>query len=80
MCECYGVAALESDVRGDIPEEIQITQILTVGLFDGLGALRLAVDALGIPVAGHLSVEKEPTARRVVESYFSLMPFSMKMS
>ena len=66
----YGVAALGSEVRGDIPEEIQITQVLTVGLFDGLGALRLAVDALGIPVAGHLSVEKEPTARRVVESYF----------
>ena len=66
----YGVAALDSEVRGDIPEEIHTTQVLTVGLFDGLGALRLAVDALGIPVAGHLSVEKEETAKRVVESYF----------
>lgn len=61
---------LDSEVRGDIPEEIHTTQILTVGLFDGLGALPLAVDALGIPVAGHLSVEKESTAKRVVESYF----------
>ena len=66
----YGMAALDAEVRGDIPEEIQTVQVLTVGLFDGLGALRLAVDALGIPVAGHLSVEKEETARRVVESYF----------
>ena len=64
------MAALDSEVRGDIPEEIHTTQVLTVGLFDGLGALRLAVDALGIPVAGHLSVEKEETAKRVVESYF----------
>lgn len=64
------MAALNAEVRGDIPEEGSVAQILTVGLFDGLGALRLAVDALGIPVAGHLSVEKEESARRVVESYF----------
>ena len=64
----YGVAALDAEVKGDIPEEIQTIQVLTVGLFDGLGALRLAVDAFGIPVAGHLRVEKEETAKRVVES------------
>ena len=39
-----------------------------MGLFDGLGALRLAVDSLGVGVAGHLSVEKEGAGRRVVES------------
>ena len=51
----YGVAAL---------------QILMVGLFDGLNALRLAVDSLGVGVEGHLSVEKEGTGRRVVEAFF----------
>ena len=40
-----------------------------MGLFDGHGALRLAVDSLGVGV-GHLSVEKENTGRRVVEAFF----------
>ena len=32
-------------------------QVLSVGLFDGIGALRVACDFLGLPVAGHVSVE-----------------------
>lgn len=64
----YGLAFI--DVQGDIPEEIEVIQVLTVGLFDGLSALRLAVDCLGVAVAGHVSVEREETARRVVEAYF----------
>ena len=66
----YGVAALHTEGRGDLPQEGDTLQIFTVGLFDGLGALRLAVDSLGIGVAGHLSVEKENTGRRVVEAFF----------
>lgn len=77
----YGVAALSSEVRGDIPEEECVSQILTVGLFDGLGALRLAVDSLGVPAAGHLSVEKEEAGceesgcqtEGIVRSSFSTM-------
>ena len=66
----YGVAAANSMVRGDIPESHDMIQVLTVGLFDGIGALRLAADTLGLPVAGHVSVEQDAKGRRVVESWF----------
>ena len=66
----YGVAALNAETRGDLPLEGDTLQVFSVGLFDGLGALRLALDSLGVAVAGHLSVEKEGTARRVVEAFF----------
>lgn len=41
-----------------------------VSLFDGIGALRIAVDALQVPVAGYVAAEISPEARRVVESWF----------
>lgn len=48
-----------------------MTSVLTIGLFDGMGALRVAADAIGLPVVGHVSVEKHAPARRVVESRFA---------
>eukprot|EP00438_Fugacium_kawagutii_P022277 Skav211451 [mRNA] locus=scaffold1591:605464:608010:- [translate_table: standard] len=66
----YGVAASLSDVRGDVPEEHDFCQILSVGLFDGISALRLALDVLGLPIAGHISVEQDERATRVVQSFF----------
>ena len=66
----YGVAASSAAVRGDLPEEHDYTQILSVGLFDGIAALRVALDCLEVPVVGHVSVEKVDSARRVVESRF----------
>ena len=66
----YGMAALNSEVRGDVPEAHDLVQVLTVGLFDGIGALRVACDILGLPMAGHVSIEKDPKGRRVVESFF----------
>ena len=57
-------------VRGDLPEEHDFIQVLCIGLFDGIGALRVAMDSLGVATAGHISVEKSAEARRVVESYF----------
>ena len=66
----YGYAASVSGVRGDIPEAVELTQVLSVGLFDGIAALRVALDTLRAPVAGHISVESNPEARRVVESNF----------
>ena len=51
-----------SDVRGG--------RVLSIGLFDGIGCLRVALDLLGCEVAGHISVEKDPVARRVVEHPF----------
>eukprot|EP00435_Cladocopium_sp_Y103_P021547 s123_g5.t1 len=66
----YGVAAANSQVRGDVPELHDMDQVLTVGLFDGIGALRVAADVVGLPMAGHISVELDPKGRRVVESWF----------
>ena len=65
----YGVCASNAVVRGDIPEAHEVIQVLTVGL-TGLGSLRVAADSLGLPVAGHVSVELDPRGRRVVESWF----------
>ena len=45
-------------------------RILSIGLFDGIGCLRVALDLLGCDVAGHISIEKDPCARRVVEHHF----------
>lgn len=67
----YGALAAGSQIRGDVPEEHDFQQILTVGLFDGISALRMAMDVLGCQVAGHVSVEKEASARRVVEAWFA---------
>ena len=66
----YGHAAGLSTVRGDLPEELDMVQVLSIRLFDGIGALRVGLDALHAPVAGHISVEKNEGARRVVEANF----------
>eukprot|EP00435_Cladocopium_sp_Y103_P010521 s2009_g2.t1 len=65
-----GAVAKQCSLRGDIVEPADVPSVLTVGLFDGIGALRVAADALGWNVAGHISVEKSPAAQRVVESKF----------
>ena len=65
-----GVVASDCRVRGDVIEPLELTGVLTVGLFDGVGALRVAADALGWNVAGHISVEKSRPAARVVEHHF----------
>ena len=66
----YGLSASQAPVRGDLPDSQDLSQILSIGLFDGIAALRVALDCLGIPVAGHVSVESNPQAHRVVESFF----------
>ena len=65
-----GQAAAACTTRGDLPEVDDMCQVLTVGLFDGIGALRAAADAAGLPVAGHISVEMNHSASRVLESKF----------
>eukprot|EP00435_Cladocopium_sp_Y103_P048720 s474_g14.t1 len=67
----YGMVASRAAVRGDLPEEHDFCQILSIGLFDGIAALRVALDCLEVPVVGHISVEKEQAAQRVVESAFA---------
>eukprot|EP00435_Cladocopium_sp_Y103_P065369 s173_g27.t1 len=66
----FGVAAEAALVRGEWPEPLEYTEVLTVGLFDGIGALRVAADALHLPMAGHISVECNTYANRVLESAF----------
>ena len=44
--------------------------VLSIGLFDGVACLRVALDLIGARVVGHISVEKELSARRVVEYHF----------
>lgn len=42
----YGAAAANASVRGDLPEEHDLMRVLSVGLFDGVGCLRMACDVL----------------------------------
>eukprot|EP00438_Fugacium_kawagutii_P019799 Skav234936 [mRNA] locus=scaffold2677:147840:152458:- [translate_table: standard] len=66
----YGHRAAVSTIRGDVPEAHDWAQVLSVGLFDGVGALRVACDALQLPMCGHISIEQNKMSSRVVESYF----------
>ena len=66
----FGKMVAKGALRGELAEHRPEHMVLCVGLFDGIGALRVALDLLGVQVIGHVSVEKEPTARRVVEAHF----------
>lgn len=58
----YGIAAAQAQCRGDIISQDEVGPII--------GALRVAVDALRVLVAGYVSAEISEEARRVVESWF----------
>ena len=66
----FGQAAASASIRGDLPEPADVCAVLTVGLFDGVGALRVAADACQLPVLGHISVEVKKEASRALESKF----------
>ena len=66
----FGVTAQSASVRGELEEPFDEFQVLTVGLFDGISALRVAADLLRLPLAGHISVECNAHANQVVESHF----------
>ena len=75
FCASVGVTKAGSLVsqgllRGEIQEGQGDHRVLSVGLFDGIGALRVALDLCGANVLGHISVEKNPIAARVVEAHF----------
>lgn len=65
-----GRTVAQGGLRGQWPEHGPEVGILAIGLFDGIGALRVALELLGIPVVGYISVEKHEPARRVVESHY----------
>ena len=66
----FGSMVSQGSLRGDHPESRHDHKVLTIGLFDGIGALRVAADLLHLDLLGHISVEREPSAQRVVESHF----------
>ena len=65
-----GLMVSQGALRGEFPENRSELSVLRIGLFDGISALRVALDVLGVRVIGHVSVEKSAVARRVVESHF----------
>ena len=65
-----GVMVEQGQLRGEAPELRVDHKVLTIGLFDGIAALRVAADVVGLDMVGHISVEKDGSARRVVESQF----------
>ena len=71
----WGVKASQGTVRGERFEGFQEMGLLVISLFDGVGALRLSLDALDVPLAGYVSVEKDPCARRVLESFYPSCSF-----
>ena len=66
----FGAQVCKGGLRGDYGEDQRDHQILSVSLFDGIGALRVALDLLGVSVLGHISVEQNGCATRVVEASF----------
>jgi len=65
-----GCLAAQGKLRGELPELRHEHRVLCIGLFDGIGALRVACDLLGLQVLGHVGVEIDAAARRVVTSHF----------
>ena len=65
-----GVHAASCDVRGDLPDIDDHVQVLTIGLFDGIGALRVGADVLKLAMAGHVSSEVSKEGTRVLEANF----------
>lgn len=69
-CSPWGQLVARGSLRGELPELRQEHRVLTIGLFDGIGALRVAADLLGLQILGHVSVEVDKHAARVAESHF----------
>ncbi len=65
-----GVMASQGNIRGELAEDRRDHRVLSIGLFDGIGALRVALDLLDMSVLGHISVEVNSAATRVVEANF----------
>ena len=66
----YGEQVAEGRFRGEIRREVPDGGIVCVGLFDGISALRVALEAVQAHVVLHVSVEPDECAKRVVEANF----------
>ena len=65
-----GCLAAQGELRGQKPLPLVEHSVLVIGLFDGIGAIRVAMDLQDAEVLGYISVEKNPQARRVVEAHY----------
>ena len=65
-----GLMASKCKVRGQLAPHDEANSILVISLFDGIGAMRMILDVLRAPVSGYISVERDPAAQRVLESFF----------
>ena len=75
ICCSVGLSAIgaiveKGGVRGEVPQPLAEHQVLVIGLFDGIGALRVAVDLQNLPVCGYISVERNKAEQRVVEAHY----------
>ena len=66
----FGYSVSQGGLRGQTPQELSEHAVLSIGLFDGIGALRVALELLDVEVLGHISVEQSVAATRVVEASF----------
>ena len=65
-----GVVASSKAVRGELPTPSELQGVLAVSVSDGLGALRVALDVLNVPVSGYISIEQDQSCKRVLDSFF----------
>ena len=75
MCASTALTSLGGMVcrgalRGECPEQGDAMVVFSIGLFDGIGALRVALEVVSVRVIGHVSVECHKSAQRVVESHY----------
>eukprot|EP00438_Fugacium_kawagutii_P026600 Skav213726 [mRNA] locus=scaffold2563:64713:68294:+ [translate_table: standard] len=63
-----GSVVAQGDLRGEFAEAQTGDMVLTIGLFDGIAALRVAMELQGVAGGGHISVEQHEPASRVVEA------------
>ncbi|CAE7349712.1 unnamed protein product [Symbiodinium sp. CCMP2592] len=67
----YGLKVSSGAFRGENVDDIPERGVVCVGLFDGVGSLRLALEVLQVNVQLHVSVESDEHAKRVVEGHFN---------
>eukprot|EP00435_Cladocopium_sp_Y103_P073845 s126_g45.t1 len=71
----WGLKVSKAASRGDSFENFNEQGLLVISLFDGIGALRVALENLKVPLAGYVAIEKDEKASRVVESHFPSCTF-----
>ena len=71
----WGVRVSKAAGRGDSFEEFHEQGLLVILIFDGIGALRVALESLKVPLAGYVAIEKDGRATRVVASHFPSCTF-----